>query len=73
MSLVRGSNISTADMTSIAGHLSGFITDDDTVSCLAGDPPLLVYAVVGTPNKYLVEARTPTDCVDAYFTFIAPN
>jgi hypothetical protein len=73
MTLVRGSDIPSVDTTTIAGHLSGFITDDSGLSCLAGDPPLEVYAVAGTPKEYLVTAQTPTDCADASFTFIAPS
>ncbi len=73
MSLVQGSDIPAADMTTIAGHLSGFTTDDSNVSCLAADPALVVYAVVGVPGEYLVVAQTPTDCADADFTFIAPS
>jgi hypothetical protein len=73
MTQVRGSDIPTVDMTKVAGHLSGFTTDDSAASCLATDPPLAVYLVPGTLNEYLVVAQTPTNCADADFTFIAPS
>jgi GH18 family chitinase len=53
-----------------AGNLTGFTTNDPTMSCLA-NAPLEVFAFNGNSNEYFVEAPQPNDCADAFFIFFA--
>jgi hypothetical protein len=69
---VSGAAVPATQGTGPVGQLQGFATDDPAVSCLAQAPPLEVWAVSGTSNEYLVVASSPTDCVDADFTFNTP-
>ncbi len=51
------------------GQLTGFSTNDPSVSCLMASPNLNVQPVVGQPNEYLMVATEPSDCVSAVFSF----
>jgi len=51
------------------GQLTGFSTNDPTMSCLMSGPNLNVEPVTGMPNEYLVVATEPSDCLNAVFSF----
>ncbi len=57
--------------SSPVGQLTGFQTQDPTVSCLTHEPDLNVWAVSGTTDQYLVVAALPADCTTADFEFTA--
>jgi Glycosyl hydrolases family 18 len=54
------------------GHLTGFVTNDPSTSCLGSEASLNVWPLNSPPNQYLVVTRTPGDCVNAEFTFTYP-
>jgi hypothetical protein len=54
------------------GHLTGFVTNDPSTSCLGHEASLNVWQLNSPPNQYLVVTQTPGDCVNAEFTFVYP-
>jgi len=54
------------------GQLSGYTTNDPTMSCLMSGPNLNVEPIVGHTDEFLVVAAVPGDCVNAVFTFTVP-
>jgi Glycosyl hydrolases family 18 len=54
------------------GHLTGFVTNDPSTSCLGSEASLNVWPLNSPPNQYLVVTQTPGDCVNAEFTFTYP-
>jgi hypothetical protein len=54
------------------GHLTGFVTNDPSTSCLGSEASLNVWPLNSLPNQYLVVTQTPGDCVNAEFTFTYP-
>jgi Glycosyl hydrolases family 18 len=54
------------------GHLTGFVTNDPSNSCLGSEASLNVWPLNSSPNQYLVVTQTPGDCVNAEFTFTYP-
>ena len=57
-----------AGIGTLVGTLTGFTTNDPSLSCLASAPALQVWSYVGS-TSYWVEARNPADCATADFTF----
>jgi hypothetical protein len=57
---------------SLVGQLTGFKTSDPAAACLAAEPSLNVYAVVGSSTEFLVQAVSPTDCITQAFVFTVP-
>ncbi len=55
--------------SSPVGHLTGFATQDPSVSCLTQELALPVWAVSGSTDQYLVVAAPPADCTTADFVF----
>ncbi len=53
------------------GQLTGFQSNDPSVSCLASEPALNVWQLSGEPTLDIVEAQQPQDCVTATLTFPA--
>ncbi len=54
------------------GELTGFQTNDPTLSCLDGESGLSVYELSTAATQYEVIADQPTDCATATFTFPWP-
>jgi hypothetical protein len=57
----------------LVGQLTGFATSDPAAACLAAEPALKVYAVVGNPSEFLVQTAMPTDCTTEDFVFTVPT
>jgi Glycosyl hydrolases family 18 len=72
LSEVSGSAIPPTEGSTPVGQLQGFVTNDPAATCLEQAPTLAVWLVNGDPSEYLVVATSPTDCVDADFTFSSP-
>jgi hypothetical protein len=66
---VSGAGIPATQGTVPVGQVTGFASDDPSVSCLSQSPTLTVWQVSGNANEYLVVATYPTDCTTADFTF----
>ena len=66
---VSGAAIPTTQGAAPVGPLTGFATDDLSVSCLSQSPSLSVWQVSGSSTEYLAVATYPTDCTNADFTF----
>jgi len=70
---VSGSDIPTQSGPTPAGQLTGFATNDATMSCLSSASSLAVWAVSGSNDEFLVVATTPGDCTNADFIFHTPS
>jgi len=55
-----------------AGQLTDFATSDPAFSCLDSGPTLPVYFAPGASDLYVVEAKTPSDCVEGTWEFVDP-
>ncbi len=73
VSLALWSNGSPPEAEAPVGQLTGYSTNDPTMSCLTTGPNLNVEPVVGHTDEYLVVATEPSDCVNAVFTFVATS
>jgi hypothetical protein len=66
--LTTSAAIASGNLTPI-GTLSGFATNDPSLSCLVAEPVLQVYSLGSDPDHYYVITQTPNDCVDGSFAF----
>ncbi|HUC35804.1 MAG TPA: glycosyl hydrolase family 18 protein [Acidimicrobiales bacterium] len=57
--------------SSSVGLLTNFQTNDPAFTCLESGPPLPVYSSSGASGVYVVEARTPADCAQGTWEFVA--